>query len=250
MEQKSWSRTSSLHGPYNIRQRDMTRKRFITSTLYCRVIEILDDSLRVKVLFDKIELNNIYSNNYFYLDTVLDDFLLRYGSIESFRSLLKDNPLKARLVFNPPNIKEGKVQLVNDYIFIYDNNDKTDSFSIGSLINGFSGKKNETFKVIKFSNDKESNTGIKFYDKAIHIASESDKFIEVNDKGLTFSGNVSFQASPSNVTFGGLVTLPDFYTGMIPSTMSTPNPVFHPKFPTELLTLVKDLNSVATSLMI
>lgn len=242
--QESWSKNSSLNSPFADRQKIFNTSRSVLMNLYGSITDIKDDKLMVKINFEKTELNDTY-NGWFLLDITYDKFISRYGSIESFKNLLKTKPILVKLVHQTSNIKNGKAVIIENYDRLYDNEHQANSFSIGSIINGFGESKNNIFNVIKPSYNKDSNTSISLSENSIKLATKEDKFLELSEKGFTISGPVTFQGSPSQISFAGIVALPDFYRGMIPSTVSTPNPLFTPKIPTELLATMKSLADIA-----
>lgn len=247
--QESWSKNSSLGGPFADRQKGMARSPSYSVCLYVNIFEIADDSLKVKVQFDKSELNDTYASKYFPLDITMSDFLKNYGSIPSFKERLKNNPIRGKLIFNFPNTHLGKI-IITDSSLEFDNNDKLDNFSIGNLVHGLDSGNKKMYIALKSDNTKNNNTGIFIADNNLHLAATPDKFIEINDKGISLSGPINFQVNPSQITFGGIMTLPGFYRGLIPSTVATPNPIYLPNIPIETIKLMKDLAMLTTSMAI
>lgn len=247
--QESWSRNSSLAGPFTDRQKTFSRSSSHSVSLYVEIYDISLTNLEVKILFNKTELNNTYSNVFFPLNITMTEFVKNYGSISSFKERLKNGNIKAKLVFISPSIHLGKVT-ITDSKLIFDDNQKIDSFSIGNLVHGLDDGSKKIHVAFKANDDKNNMTGLFLGDKDLHLSATPDKFIEINDKGISLSGPVNFQVNPSQITFGGILALPDFYRGLIPSTMATPNPLYLPKLPIELIKLMKDLATLTTSMAI
>lgn len=253
MEQKSWSKTTSLHGPFRDRQSNRQRPRYSDNKKYCKIVDLKGQSdydnnfnkgLLVKVSFELDDLNSAYSDKWYVLDIEHNIFIERYGSLESAKVYLIGS--SACLIHKPNAMLSGKIVLVADLSKAYDSGEKSDSFNITSLSAGFSEGSTSKFRVIKYDYTKDSNTGIKLSDKSVELIGDESNFISVNDKGIGISGKVNFQTNPSNVTFGLIFGMPDFIRGSIPSTITTPNPLFLPTIPTDLLLSLGDLASKAS----
>lgn len=247
--QESWSKNSSLGGPFADRQKTFSRSSSHTVSLYIEIYDISTTALEVKILFDKTELNTTYSNAFFPLNITMSEFVKNYGSLASFKERLKNGNIRGKLVFISPNIHLGRV-VISDSKLSFDDNQKIDSFSIGNLIHGLDSGSKRLHISIKANDDKNNETGLFLGNKDLHLSATPDKFIEINDKGISLSGPVNFQVSPSQITFGGIMALPDFYRGLIPSTVATPNPIYLPKIPIETIKLMKDLATLMTSMAI
>lgn len=252
-EQKAWSKNSSLSGPFKDRQFQRLKPLYSDNRKYGHILDIKGEDqydsnfkrgLLAKIDFDNKELNDNFSNTWFIFDIDHDSFIERFGSLSSAKEYLIGS--RACVVYKSTDLSKGKLTLIADLSKIYDSGYQSTSLDIGSLVSGFSEGSTSKFRILKHSYNKNSNTGIKLSDKSIEIIGDEKNFINLSEKGISISGNVNFQTNPSNITFGGIFAMPDFIRGMIPSTVTTPNPMYLPTLPTNLLLSLGDLASMAS----
>jgi hypothetical protein len=78
-------------------------------------------------------------------------------------------------------------------------------------------------KTIK--NSPKATAGMVISDAAARINSTEETFVQVDDKGITVSGPMSFPSGSSQIRYSALWTMNTEMALTIPSTMATPMPV-------------------------
>lgn len=258
-EQQSWSKNTSLYGPFKGRQEVFNRSPQIVADLYGTIIDIRGEesydeeftsNLQIKMTFDKGELNKNYSDLWFPFDIEDTEFYNMFGNIDSAKIIISEQ--KVRAVLNRKNlpIESGRASLAANLKQIYSKGERNEAYSLSNLMTGISSYNTKRFTVWKPQYSSDKNTGITGSDKRIHIAATGNRFIELTENGISFSGPINFQMNPSQQRYGGFVSPPDFYRGMIPSTPVTPNPTYLPSLPIETITSLIPMVEIFMSLMV
>lgn len=245
--QQTWSKGGSLQGPLAMRQKAMRRDMNVISYLSCTIVEIEEQSgLFTKIITNSENANDLIKDHWFPFKIHLDTFISGYGTLESFKAQMHE--LRFRLNYFYPYYDEGFVTEDHKIDSIGDKN-QSFNLSLGGLINGLNVSDDAVRKkIIKAINGKQ-NTGIVLESNSIKMNIDGQKFMEVNSGGVSMGGNMNMQSSPTNFKFGGFVSMQNFFTGLIPSTYTSPIPSFQISLPIEQLSSLKDLAAIASGLI-
>lgn len=258
-QQESWSRNTSLSGPFHGRQKAFNRNPSVQVRLYGVITNIRGEEsydetfktgLQVKISFDKKELDRDLSNKWFPFDISEKTFIDTYGNVASFKERMKDESFRCNFLYSPPNLEFGIVSLSSDLKKVYSGNEKNEAFSLSGLINGIDSSNADAFSTWKPVYSKDSNTGITGSKGRLHIAATGDRFIELSDAGISMSGPMNYQVNPSQIKYGGFVSPQNFFSGMIPSSTTSPNPTYSPNLPVDTILSLADMVKILLSLMV
>ena len=94
-------------------------------------------------------------------------------------------------------------------------------------------------KVIKSSAG--ADAGVVVAENVVRMNSNEDNGVMVDERGVTITGPVSFASGTNHIRVGGLWTLNNPMTMMLPSTIATPSPVLMVDPPVkQLINIMKD----------
>jgi hypothetical protein len=79
-------------------------------------------------------------------------------------------------------------------------------------------------KIIKANS--AAKAGIVVSENTVRMTVNEDNGIMVDERGTTIAGPISLACSPDQVRVGGLFTLQNAISGMLPSTMATPSAMY------------------------
>jgi len=71
-----------------------------------------------------------------------------------------------------------------------------------------------------------SKAGIVVSENTVRSTVNEDNGIMIDERGTTITGPMSIAASPNQIRVGGLFTFQNSISGMLPSTIATPSPMY------------------------
>jgi|SRR3990167_940920 len=260
--QRTWSKfKSSIDGPVRTRQDLYKNQPSSFKSLYGTLKDIrgeesynetFSSGLQAKMVFDLNEYNTMWSNVWFTLDILPDDFVDKYGDVESVKARISDSDLviACKFVSKSSNIAAGKILIDSDFDHVYDSNAKYDAFSLSTLMNGTGNQKSKIRRVLKPIGISKFKTAVEIADGSVKVAATGRNFLQVDESGITLNADsVNMQCLPNSVRYGGFVSPQSPFLGLIPSNNFFPVPQYTINLPIEGIASMAEMAEILASII-